>query len=96
MLAVKPVDRAAARQRVSQVADAVRDDKNTPRLPAARLDRMIGYYEPYASSHAALDGDTDVQEEVRQVARAVITAVTAIRGGLLAPADSNLVGPRVK
>ena len=63
---------------------------------AARLDRMIGYYEPYASSHAALDGDTDVQEEVRQVARAVITAVTAIRGGLLAPADSNLVGPRVK
>ena len=46
---------------------------------AARLDRMIGYYEPYASSHAALDGDTDVQEEVRQVARAVITAVTPIR-----------------
>ena len=63
---------------------------------AARLDRMIGYYEPYASSHAALDGDTDVQEEVRQVARAVITAVTAIRGGLLAPADSNLVSPRDK
>ena len=50
---------------------------------AARLDRMIGYYEPYASSHQALDRDTDVQEEVRQVARAVVTAVTAIRGGLL-------------
>jgi multimeric flavodoxin WrbA len=63
---------------------------------AARLDRMIGYYEPYASSHQALDRDTDVQEEVRQVARAVVTAVTAIRGGLLTPADSNLVSPRVK
>ena len=63
---------------------------------AARLDRMIGYYEPYATSHAALDRDSDVQEETRQVARAVVSAVAAIRGGSLAPADSNLVSPRVK
>ena len=62
----------------------------------ARLDRMIGYYEPYATSHAALDRDTDVQEETRQVARAVVSAVAAIRTGALTPADSNLVSPRVK
>jgi spore maturation protein CgeB len=31
-------------------------------------DRYIGYYEPYATSHDALDRDQDVQEEVRNVA----------------------------
>jgi multimeric flavodoxin WrbA len=36
----------------------------------ARLDRYIGYYEPYATSHQALDSDVGVQEEVRNVARA--------------------------
>ena len=63
---------------------------------AARLDRMIGYYEPYATSHQALDRDTDVQEEVRQVARAVVTAVTEIRAGRLVRADAELQGPRTK
>jgi hypothetical protein len=37
----------------------------------ARLDRFIGYYEPYATSHDALDRDEAVQEETRNVARAV-------------------------
>jgi multimeric flavodoxin WrbA len=37
----------------------------------ARLDRFIGYYEPYATSHDSLDRDRDVQEETRNVARAV-------------------------
>jgi hypothetical protein len=41
----------------------------------ARLDRFIGYYEPYATSHEALDGDQAVQEETRNVARAVVKAV---------------------
>ena len=47
--------------------------------PQARLDRYVGYYEPYATSHAALDGDTGVQEEVRNVAR------LAASGGAAAP-----------
>src|SRR5688572_903423 len=37
----------------------------------ARIDRYIGYYEPYATSHDALDGDKAVWEEVRNVARTV-------------------------
>ena len=49
--------------------------------PTARLDRYIGYYEPYATSHDALDGDTAVQEEARNVARAVATAGAAVRAG---------------
>jgi hypothetical protein len=37
----------------------------------ARLDRFIGYYESYAESHTALGWDEAMQEEVRNVARAV-------------------------
>ncbi len=31
----------------------------------ARLDRYIGYFEPYATSHDTLDKDEKFQEEVR-------------------------------
>lgn len=61
----------------------------------ARLDRYIGYYEPYATSHDELDRDTDVQEEVRNVARAVAQAVAEIRAGALPP-DAGLGSPRPK
>jgi multimeric flavodoxin WrbA len=61
----------------------------------ARLDRYIGYYEPYATSHDELDRDTDVQEEVRNVARAVAQAVAEIRAGALPP-DTGLGSPRPK
>jgi len=49
----------------------------------ARLDRFIGYYEPYATSHDALDRDEAVQEETRNVARAVARVTTALRAGEL-------------
>jgi len=64
--------------------------------PKARLDRYIGYYEPYATSHDALDRDRDVQEEVRNVARAVITAVREARAGRLSMPDAKLESPRPK
>src|SRR6185369_13090791 len=51
----------------------------------SRLDRYIGYYEPYATSHEALDADTALQEEVRNVARAVAAAVREVRAGRLQP-----------
>ena len=51
--------------------------------PDGRLDRMIGYYEPYATSHQTLDGDEAVQEEVRHVGRAVARTVSALRRGEL-------------
>lgn len=62
----------------------------------ARLDRYIGYYEPYATSHDALDRDTGVQEEVRNVAHAVANAVAELRAGRLHPPDAQLVPPRRK
>lgn len=63
---------------------------------AARLDRYIGYYEPYATSHDALDRDGAVQEEVRNVARAVAAAVAQLRAGELAAPDRGLKTPRPK
>jgi multimeric flavodoxin WrbA len=62
----------------------------------ARLDRYIGYYKPYATSHEELDRDTDVQEEVRNVARAVAAAVRDVRAGKLARPDAKLERPRPK
>lgn len=64
--------------------------------PAARLDRYIGYYEPYATSHAALDRDEAVQEEVRNAARALAEAVGQLRAGRLSTPGAGLRRPRVK
>ncbi len=62
----------------------------------ARLDRYIGYYEPYASSHEALDRDLAVQEEARNVARAVAKAVVELRAGRLQSVQPKLSRPRRK
>jgi hypothetical protein len=62
----------------------------------ARLDRYIGYYAPYATSHDELDKDTAVQEEVRNVARAVAIAVRDLRAGKLSNPNEQLKQPRPK
>jgi multimeric flavodoxin WrbA len=62
----------------------------------AQLDRYVGYYESYAESHEALDRDTAFQEEVRNVARAVASAVDELRAGRVAPFDRRLRNPRPK
>jgi len=55
--------------------------------PAARLDRYVGYYEPYATSHQALDRDEAFQEEARNVARALAQAIPDVRAGRLRQPD---------
>jgi multimeric flavodoxin WrbA len=62
----------------------------------ARLDRFIGYYESYAESHLVLDGDAAMQNEVRNVARAVVHAVKELREGRLSMPDAGLRRPRPK
>jgi len=62
----------------------------------ARLDRYVGYYEPYATSHDALDADEGLQAEVRNVAGAVANAVRELRAGTLSQPDKGLVRPRQK
>jgi multimeric flavodoxin WrbA len=62
----------------------------------ARLDRYIGYYEPYATSHDTLDRDEAMQEEARNVARAVAKAVVELRAGRLQAVQPALSRPRPK
>ena len=64
--------------------------------PQARLDRYIGYYEPYATSHQGLDEDRAVQEETRNAARALLEAVGELRAGKLSAPGKNLKAPREK
>lgn len=64
--------------------------------PMARLDRFIGYYGPYATSHRELDQEQALFEEVRNVARAVGTTVGDLRSGRLQPAGAKLERPRPK
>jgi len=64
--------------------------------PKARLDRFIGYYQPYATSHETLDRDDNVQDEVRNVARALAEAVRELRAGQLSVPDAGLAAPRPK
>ncbi len=63
---------------------------------AAKLDRYIGYYEPYDDSHDSLDEDHAMQERVRNVARAVVAAVGELRAGRLSQPDKKVKWPRPK
>ena len=60
------------------------------------LDRYIGYYEPYATSHDALDRDEAVQAEARNVALSLVERVRQIRSGRYERPDKNLTAPRKK
>jgi hypothetical protein len=60
------------------------------------LDRYIGYYEPYATSHDALDRDAALHVEVRNVARALVEGVKLARAGRLRSPGDDLREPRPK
>ncbi|MFO1338485.1 MAG: flavodoxin family protein [Burkholderiaceae bacterium] len=62
----------------------------------ARLDRFIGYYEPYATSHEALDRDEALEHEVREVVQAVAHVTREIRAGRLARNDLMIARARPK
>lgn len=60
------------------------------------LDRYIGYYEPYATSHDALDRDLAVQEETRNCARALLAAVRRARIRGSQDSEACFSEPRLK
>ena len=62
----------------------------------SQLGTYIGYMEPYATSHDALDSDTAVQEQTRNAARALLLAVKQLRRGEIKQPDVNLRDPRPK
>lgn len=61
----------------------------------SQVDRYIGYYEPYATSHEALDKDGAIIEETRNAVRTLAQMVEKLRAGFV-PAGSNLHEPRQK
>ncbi|HEX3699696.1 MAG TPA: flavodoxin family protein [Phenylobacterium sp.] len=67
-----------------------------PAGPTAELDRYIGYWQPYATSHEALDADVAIQEEVKNAARTLLEGVIANRAGKFTAAGSELKPPRQK
>jgi multimeric flavodoxin WrbA len=71
-------------------------DMNLVPATGAAIDRYIGYYEPYATSHEALDRDAAVQEELRNVARSLVAAVHMARDGTFVRTDRATTGPRPK
>jgi multimeric flavodoxin WrbA len=77
------------------LVDWLTDMHLVPAGRASAIDRYIGYYEPYATSHDALDGDAAVQEEVRNVARSVARYAASIRAGRK-EVDEDIEEPRPK
>ena len=67
-----------------------------PAGPTAELDRYIGYWKPCATSHAELDADTAIQQEVRNAARTLLEAVRGKLAGTFLTAGENLRPPRQK
>jgi multimeric flavodoxin WrbA len=78
------------------LCDWLQDMRLVPADYGATIDRYIGYYEPYATSHAALDSDRAVQSEVRDAALALVEAVRDYRSGKLPAEGARDDGPRPK
>jgi multimeric flavodoxin WrbA len=62
----------------------------------AETDGYIGYMEPYATSHQALDQDTAFQDDVKNVARALGNAVRLAMAGKYQDPGRGLVDPNPK
>lgn len=78
------------------LSDWLRSMELMPAGPLAELDRYIGYWKPYATSHEELDADHAVQDEVRNAARTLLDAVLAKRAGTFPLAGEGLPQPRQK
>ena len=62
----------------------------------AEVDGYLGYMEPYATSHQALDKDETFQEETRNAARALGNALKLSCAGKYQRPDENLHDPKPK
>jgi multimeric flavodoxin WrbA len=76
------------------VSNWLRFMRMAPAGPRAELDRYIGYWKPYATSHHELDRDLAIQEEVRNTALTLVEALPKTKLGIVAGAD--LEDPRHK
>ena len=89
-------DAEGARGLRTALTDWLHDMQLIAAGPSAEIDRYIGYYEPYATSHDALDRDEAVQNEVRNAARTLLDAVRLARAGQLPQPGGGAPDPRPK
>jgi multimeric flavodoxin WrbA len=89
-------DAAGAETLRRMLTDWLQDMELRAAAPSATIDRYVGYYEPYATSHDALDADAAFHEEVRNAARTLVTAVQLQRAGQLRRPDAAIEPPRPK
>ncbi len=78
------------------LGDWLQDMHLVPAGHLSQIDRYVGYYEPYATSHDALDRARDFQEETRLAASCLIEAVKLMRRGKLPQPDVRLHETRPK
>jgi multimeric flavodoxin WrbA len=88
-------DSAGAENLRRMLTDWLTDMELRPAGDAALVDRYIGYYRPYATSHADLDKEQAIFVEVQNAAITLREAVTRYRAGEKAP-GSSLRDPRPK
>ena len=67
-----------------------------PAGASAAVDTLIGYWEPYATSHDKLDAMPDVFALVENAAKSLVNMVRAIRAGAYRAPDEGLRNPRQK
>lgn len=72
------------------------DMRLVPASARASVSRYVGYYEPYATSHEALDRDEAFRIETRNAARTLVEAVALSRRGALPQPGDRLEEPRPK
>ena len=63
---------------------------------SAVLDTLIGYWEPYATSHDKLDSQPETFVQVENAAKSLVNMVRAIRSGAYRAPDAGLRNPRQK
>ena len=78
------------------LSDWLTDMSLVPASRTAEVDGYIGYMEPYATSHQALDEDEAFQQQARNAARALGNAVKLYRAGKYQRPDEDLDHPNPK
>ncbi len=88
-------DTAGAENLRRMLTDSLTDMHLVPAGKVALLDRYVGYYKPYATSHNDLDADAALFEEVRNAARTLVEAIAISRAATTQSAAA-LEDPRPK
>jgi multimeric flavodoxin WrbA len=89
-------DAAGAEDLRRILVDWLTDMGLVPAGPAAMIDAYVGYYRPYATSHDDLDRDRDLQDLVRNAARALVSMIRLMRTGRYADPGKGLESARQK